>query len=288
MAAEENAPTMGSESEVRRAISAFEQILAVMPTDRTSLEAVAHAYEEIGATEESIAYWVRLGEVLLDEGDTQAVEQALEHLKPYAKSNPEVESLFARMVTHVYDRNARVGSGAGDGDVGRPRGAGSVDAELSFAWDIKEAGELSEEEYASIAEDLTELSATDAAATVSVMHVLEARGFKNLERIVQLVSKECRMPFINLSFFDIKPEVHSLLPMEFCVQRGVLPFGTLGDEVQVVVMNPYHKRLHQEVDQRIGKRCHFFLALPSDFDAALTRISGAALEAAAEEADAAK
>jgi len=267
-----------SEAEVRSAISAFEQILEAMPNDRASLDAVARAYEELGDEAHALIYWIRLGEVLIDEADAHALQPVLDKLKPHAKGNPAVEALLPRMLTFVYDRRQGL-NGAKDGMPGRPRGVGAIDSELSFAWDLKEAGELTEDEYASIAEDLTEMSATDTAATVSVLHVLEARGFKNIERIIQSVSKECRMPIVNLSFFAVQPALYSLLPATYCVQRGVFVFDSLGGELMVVVMNPYNRALQKEIRDRLGKPCHFFMTLPSDFDAALTRASEALIEA---------
>ena len=57
------------EEEIWSAISAFEQILEAMPNDRASLEALAHAYEQIGDQTRGLDYLIRLTQVVLEEGD---------------------------------------------------------------------------------------------------------------------------------------------------------------------------------------------------------------------------
>ena len=58
------------EEEVWSAIGAFEQILEAMPEDRASLETLSHAYGQIGDHARAYEYVLRLGRVLLVEGDS--------------------------------------------------------------------------------------------------------------------------------------------------------------------------------------------------------------------------
>ena len=81
------------ESEVWAAIAAFEQILEAMPNDRASLDALADAYEQIGDLAKAKEYLVRLGNVLVDEGDVAAAQGILEKVRGYAGEDEAAEDL---------------------------------------------------------------------------------------------------------------------------------------------------------------------------------------------------
>ena len=79
------AKSKGLEEEIWSAISAFEQILEAMPNDRASLEALTHAYEQIGDHTRSAEYAMQLAEVVIDSGDDKAAAELVEKLRNEAK-----------------------------------------------------------------------------------------------------------------------------------------------------------------------------------------------------------
>jgi tetratricopeptide (TPR) repeat protein len=85
------------EAEVWNAITAFEQILEAMPNDRASLEALSHAYEQIGDLTKAKEYFLRLGNVLMDEGDAAAGADLLERLRPFAADDEEAAELVSKI-----------------------------------------------------------------------------------------------------------------------------------------------------------------------------------------------
>lgn len=272
------------EAEVWNAISAFEQILEAIPDDRASLEALANAYEQIGDHTRAKDYLIRLGTVLIKEKDIPAVKDVLAHIKDYAMDHSGAADLVAKM-------EVLVAPAAGEDTVvlpnipeelpkEKPKSTDGVRVtfnmadELSFAWNLLEAKELTQEEYASVVQDLTEMSSVENATTVSVLHVLEGRGFKGLERIMVYISKDCSTPIIALTNFDVKQEVAQLLPLDFAMRRGALVFELIGKDALAVVMNPYDKQIKKDVEAVVGKRCHFFLTLPSEFDKTLDKAMG--------------
>jgi len=263
-----------ADQEVLVAIAAFEQILEAMPSDLASLEALAHAYEQIGDLARAKDYLVRLAEALLKEGDAEAARHLVEKLDSYTEQDPEVRELVQRI------REAKAAAppetGAAEGATAerqrRAPGGFSIQDEVSMAWALHEAQQLSAEEYAAVVHDLAEMSSQENAGTVSVLHVLQFRAAKNLERILHYVSRECGTPLIALSSFGLSVESMTLLPLDFMVRRGVLCFGFIGPEALLVVMNPYNRALRDDVEALAGRRCHFFLTLPSEFDATIARI----------------
>ena len=72
------------EEEVWNAIAAFEQILEAMPNDRASLEALCHAYEQIGDHTRAKDYVIRLVDVLVEEGDGAAAKRLSDRLVAYS------------------------------------------------------------------------------------------------------------------------------------------------------------------------------------------------------------
>jgi len=266
------------EEKVWNAISAFEQILEAMPNDRASLDALTDAYEQVGDHTRAKDYLIRLGNAIIEEADADAGQEILQKLEIYAEHDDSAKQLFGRMQEFLSARKAA--PALKTDSQAKPVRAGTSDVrvsfnmadELSFAWNLLEAGELTQEEYASVVQDLTEMSAGDSNTTISVLHVLEARAFKSLEKIVGYVSRECATPIISLASFELQPAVVSLLPMEFIVRRGAMVFEQLGNNALVVVMNPYNKQLRQDVEATTGKRCHFFVSLSSEFDQAVAKL----------------
>lgn len=264
------------EQEVWVAIAAFEQILEAMPNDIASLETLAHAYEQIGDHTRAKDYVIRLGNVLLTEGDHESARQLLEKITRYAKEDPRAEELVARIgKTEAPRREARSatpGPSAAPTRDRRPRAGFSIQDELSYAWNLHESKELSQEDYSRVVHDLTEMSTSDSLTTISVLHTLEFRAAKNLERIMSFTARQYGTPMVTLASFGFPVEAMTLLPMEFMVRRGVLCFGFIGPEALVVIMNPFNKTLRAEVEVMANRRCHFFMALPSDFDAAIAKV----------------
>lgn len=268
------------DAEVMAAISAFEQILEAIPNDRASLEALSHAYQQIGDSAKAKDYLIRLGHILLEEDDQAAAADLKASLVDYAEDDPEARELLAKIEKLVPTpeesdtaEETVVQAQTRKASTDTVRTTFSMAEELSFAWNLMEANELTQEEYASVVQDLTEMSASETMSTVSVLHVLEARGFKNLERILGYLSKQCGTPLISLAMFDFPTEAVSLMPMDFMVRRGALIFELIGNDALAAVMNPYDKQLRKDVEAVTGKHCHFFLTLPKEFDQALEKMS---------------
>lgn len=298
MSAQEQKPATGGEDDVWGAITAFEQILEAMPNDTASLSVLAHAYAQIGDHARAVEYLLRLGQVFLDEQDGEAAQGMLDKLKPH-ESDSRVQHLIGRIESLASAAppvpvSAELAAPEAD-PVAAPAGASDIEVknlsqfkiseELSMAWNLMESGELTQDEYASVVQDLSDMStAENDSATVSVLHVLESRGFKTLDRIVGTLARDCATPFVTLSAFEFRFEVMRLLPAEFCGRRGALVFEALGKDLLVAVLNPYDTQIRLDVEHLMRRRCHFFLALASDFDRVMSRYREAVQSAAVAEA----
>lgn len=280
------------EVDVFSTIMAFEQILEVMPDDRGALESVVRAYDEMGDQIQAKEYAMRLVRVLLDEEDVDAAVEYVDQLRAYAADDPEVVKLIGEfdalcggdsLPLAAEDESAPVAlpqegtatepsAPASKPKHGRVRMHMNVADEMAFAWNLLQLELLSEDEYAAIVKDLSELAGGNRAGTVSVLHILQDRAFKNLDRIIVAVAREAGVPLIMLSQFDIQKETAKILPLQFTTHRGALPFDTIGTDVMVAILNPYDETLRKDTQLLAERKCHWYLTGPAAFDAAVHTI----------------
>jgi len=268
------------ESQVWSAIAAFEQIVEMIPNDRVSLEALSHAYEQVGDLTRAREYLTRLANVVIEENDRDAAVMLKDRLGKFSASDSAARDTEQRLDTFLgtgtppkeFDLGPKTkrDEDAQKADDAEQRGA-HVASELSFAWTLFQAGELSQEEYASVAQDLSTVSANPAEVTVSVLHTLHDRGSRSLERIAAFAARDSGIPVIPLSLFEVPETTVNLIPREFMIRYGVMAFEMMGNDVLVTLLNPFNKSLRDKVTSLIGRRCHFYLTMPSEFDAMLER-----------------
>lgn len=260
-----------AESDIWSAIVAFEKIVEAMPEDRDSLAALAHAYEQIGDRARAVEYWRRLGGATLRAGDAAGAGVVAERMGALADGDAETETLLAALKA----LHAEAGQASQDGATpppGREVSVGfNMDAELSLAWSLLEEGDLSEEQYAELVQDLSEMACGESGAVVSTLHVLEARDAKKLERVMGVLAKRHATPIVTLSAFEFNEQAVGRLPTEFMSGRGAMAFESMGQEALVAVLNPADEQLRKDCATLAGCPCHFFLTLPTEFDLALRR-----------------
>ena len=256
-------------------IAMLEQILEVMPQDIDAIKALYNAYLKGGRSDRAYEHLKRLVEIVADRGDADGVAFVQAQLKRFEAVNPsEVAAYLARL---------RVLEGAGLSDrqlassqpavkKAAPKAEADISEELALAWRLYEESQLSQEEYSSVLHDLTEVSTKDLDVPVSVLHVLEDRGFTQMNRIMGYLSSRSGVPFIELARFELNDRLGEALPMEFPVHQGALPFAFFGNDLLIGVLNPFNKLLVDKAENECGHRCHTFLVGPEDYNHALAKL----------------
>jgi hypothetical protein len=263
-------PGKDVESEVWNAIAAFEQILEAMPNDRVALETLFQAYEQIGDASRSLEYLCRLGDSIADEADVHAAQDLVEKVQAHAHESDAAGAVAERLSQLIANPQLQTETEAAPHDEDpRPK---SITSEMSLAWNLLQAGELTEDEYSSIVQDLTECLSRDMEVPVSVVHVLHDREFRNYEKILAFISKDSGTPLISMSNFDLSPDVYNVLPLNFMMHRGAIVFERMETDLLVAVLNPYNKELQQAVRSITGCNCHFYQVAPEDYDSSLEDI----------------
>ncbi len=267
--------------EERGALQTFERILEIMPDDRGALEAAILAARACEEPEIALNHRLHLADILLAENNLKALSEHVAILR-------EDENSLARAWVEAFDSGNGIPSTLSEADlahaqqvrapVAPPRTTFNISDEIDLAWKLFEHHEISQEEYAALVRDLTEMSASHNGGTVSVLHTLEASQHKSQERILSFLAQEAEetgSPFISLSCFTMRSELAHLLPVDFMVNRGALVFETLGREKLVALLNPFNQGLRADVQQLCASPCHFFLARASEFDNAVVRLKEA-------------
>lgn len=257
------------EAGVREAISAFEQILEALPNDRLALETLRNAYAEIGDRAKALSYLLREAQVIAEEGDAEAAPRTIEKLRELGADHPEAKEWIRRLNRL---RPAAAPPSPAPPASAAHRKAVDISAELALAWNLAQAGEITKEDYASIAHDLSENSTGTILVPVTVQHVLFERGFQQMDQILQFMSANSGLPIIPLGQFDVMKEAWSLLPLDFMTRRAALVFDLMDSDALVAVLNPYDMELREEVRRRTGRTCHFFLATAPAYEACLEKI----------------
>jgi tetratricopeptide (TPR) repeat protein len=274
--AENTTPPEDSQAEVWSAISAFEEILQAVPDDRVALETLHEAYDKIGDQAQALSYLKRLATVIIEEQDAEGAGSILTTLQKESADDDEesaqmIEKLSA--LKEKADKKAQEKQGKAETrKKTKRRRPVDITSELSLAWNLLQANEITQDDYNNIVHDLSENSTRAHSSPISVLHVLTDRQFKNEESILAHISNDSGVPFVRLRNFDLEREVAVMVPVEQLERRGAMVFGTMGDDALVAILNPYDMDLRQEIEESVGKRCHYFLVSAEEYDEYLGKI----------------
>ncbi len=259
-------------------IAMLEQILEVMPNDSDALKALYSAYNKVGESAKAVEYLNRIIDVYVNNDEKSLLPFIRDQLALHETEYPsEVAAQKARL-RMVADSEPVSGNAAEperrstqDFSSSRKKEV-DISEELALAWRLYEENQLSQEEYSSVLHDLTEVSSKELDVPVSVLHVLNDRGFTQMNRIMNYLSSRSGVPGIILSCYEISEEVAQALPLEFAAHDGALPFAFLGTDLLVAVLNPFNNALVEKMESASGHRCHTYLVEPEDYDLALARL----------------
>ena len=256
------------ESEVRNAIDAFEQILQAMPGDRTALETLYDAHIHIGDPQSALGYLLQIANLVVEEGDTDSVPWVFEGLVRLGHGNSDAAEAIKGIETMMLNMGMPSPTEM-SGATGSAAQGVDVTAELALAWTLRQANELTQDEYSTIVQDLTENSTKNLEVPVSVQHVLFDRKFSSLDRVLAFMARDSGCPVVHLPMFELDRAKFRALDMDFVTRRGALVFEQIGDDYLVALLNPYDQDLKKAVSQNVSNRCHFFSTSARDYDAFL-------------------
>ena len=271
-------------------IAYFEKMLKVMPGDRTTLEFLSVAYEQLGDVEKQRTALIQLAEALLREKDYDAADAIGERLGGFSEADAQDMVRRIKSVRNPVQLKAVVRPGARPARVvARPAGgraepsAGDASGErarsdvgVSLAQVVLSAVKAE----AALIRDLYAKNVVDASAAevvqrhlgglpeatrpflVSALAILEKESGGLGEKAAVYMADAASAPPIPLQAFMPPASLVKQIPEEIVRVRGAVPFGRLGDTLLVAVLNPLDAEFHAEVEHLAGCPCRFFLADP--------------------------
>ena len=270
-------------SKLLEGIAYFEKMLKVMPGDRTTLEFLSVAYEQLGDLEKQRVALIQLAESLLREKDYEAADAIGERLAVFAEAdaqdmvrriksarNPVQLKAVVRPGTSVRPMRAATRSAPAPYQAAGERGGVSLAQVVMAA--VKAEAALIRDLYAKNVVDATAaevvqrhlggLPEPTRPFLVSALAILEKESGGLGEKAAVYMADAASAPPIPLQGFMPPASLVKQLPEEIVRVRGAVPFGRLGDTLLVAVLNPLDAEFHAEVERLAGCPCRFFLAEP--------------------------
>ena len=272
-------------SKLLEGIAYFEKMLKVMPGDRTTLEFLSVAYEQLGDLEKQRVALIQLAEALLREKDYDAAEAIGGRLGGFAETDAQDMVRRIKSVRNPVQLKAVVRPGVGARPARatvRPAGGKTEPAPVAPGGGVSLAQVVmaAVKAEAALIRDLYAKNVVDASAAevvqrhlgglpeatrpflVSALAVLEKESGGMGEKAAVYMADAASAPPIPLQAFMPSAAIVRQLPEEIVRVRGAVPFGRLGDTLLVAVLNPLDAEFHAEVERLAGCPCRFFLAEP--------------------------
>jgi len=264
-------------------IAYFEKMLQVMPDDRTTLEFLCVAYEQIGEDEKRRKALISLAGILLRERDLEAAASIGEHLAKYREPDAQAAVLRIKAACRA---NETVEPTADSTPSEAPVSAINDDtsAKTETTATVAMAAEakllqmlvrdkvLDEEMANAISQKITDIANFPGCFLISALRLLEKENSALAESAAAHVADASGAPPIPLEVFDFPGELLQSLPESLMRMRGVLPFARLAGALLVAMLNPLDQPLRQEIETLAACPCLFYTAHPRTMEETLERL----------------
>jgi len=271
-----------SEQKISEAIEFFETMLESMPGDRTSLECLVVAYEQIGAQDKRRECLIELANTLIKEQAFADARGIIEELKQFPDDDTARATI--QLVRDAIEQ-------ADPGDVGINASSTHFDntlelssdgsfnffdpaieihscsratlsAEMDLVWAIRDKEILPREICEKLIQTLTEFPLNERPQLISALALLDDQHPEWSDKVIEELIKISHVPAVPLEYYDWRNVMFTGLSSQYIIIRGVIPFANMANEYLVAILNPLDKALQQDVSKRLGSKCHFFLAHP--------------------------
>ena len=260
-------------------ISYFEEIIQLMPNDRTALEFLAVAYDQTGNTLKRNRTVIQLADALLAEKDFKSAENLIPNLQEI-NTRQSLEAI--NRINAAINPNAKPTSTTNAKASDKPSEAfdptdsvsrfAAIKPELELIQKLRSSEVISAGTAEVVEKTLFDLIALPNAVLISALCVIEKENSSECEKSLAYLADTCRTPPIPLEAFTIDPDCISRMPESAIRLRGIIPFVRVGDTMLVVTLNPTDDALRREVTAAAGCPCQFYLATPSAVEKAVEKL----------------
>lgn len=257
-------------------IAYFEQIRQMMPEDRSTLEFLCIAYEQIGDQEKYRQALVSLAKVLVKERDFDSARKLLANIESHAE--PEIKAIALKIQAML----TPMGGGSGSLPVGGSAKtvqrvssgdrAAAIEAELALVKWLKTNKVVEKELCEKVGEQLRGLASAKGDFLISALSILESENPAVAESASACIADEAKVPPVSLELFDQVVFLAKELPEGLVKVRGAIPFGRIADDLLVALVNPMDENLKMEIVSQVDGKVHFFFVPPLSLGIVLNKI----------------
>jgi hypothetical protein len=263
--AERQAVPADDDAAVWEAIQTFENITRMIPDDVDALAPLALAYEHVGDGVRARETVMRLARAHLARGEVQSAAEVVAAQLEKQPDDAEFLEMREQIASQPSGAPRQAVDRVGGDDARAVELRFDVRAELELAWSLLENGIVSQSQYESGINRLTE-NQVSGSGTESLAFLLELSHMEgvDLDAVLAAVAERSRTPYVEVTRHEIASEVLNLLPLPLMRRLCVVPFSQLDGEVMVALLNPMNQTLRQGLQSQMGRRVHFFLCSPED------------------------
>ena len=255
-------------SKLSQGISYFEEILQLVPEDRSALEFLAMAYGQQGNAEKRNQMVCRLADVLIAEKDLECAEKLLPTLQE--AGTPRTYEAYNKIKAVLRLRTVKDNSPVTSET--SPHAAEMLPAikgEMALLQELH-AHQLINDEAAKVVEqNLYETLSSRGDVLISALLFIKNENPVECEYALTYLADSYQTPPVPLRAFEIRSDLMERFPGSV-IGRGVLPFTELGDTLLVAILNPADRKLRKQISDLAGCPCRFFIASPTEMEASLS------------------
>ena len=245
-------------------ISYFEEVLQLVPNDRSALEFLAVAYEQLGRRDKRSHVVARLTDVLIAENDTEC----LKNIKPTLVEINTPETLCAlQKIDLALENNQKTAASTSHAQVPPTDRLATIKAEMELRNYLQSHRIVSDETAKIVESSLYDLLSRQDSVLMSALAFVKNENPAECEAALAALADAFHLPPIPLAASLAANKSLPSLPDKL-VHRGVRPFAELGDTLLVAILNPLDDQLRKDITTAAGKPCQFFLADPSEMEVA--------------------
>ena len=267
------------DARLEEGVKYLEEMLKLMPDDRTTLEFLVVAYEQLKEVEKSRKAVVMLCNLLLKQGDYAAAEGLLPRLEAIDTDEAKILVLkVRRLAAPRPELTPEAPKTLTPAELAAEEVREAVAAEVALVELLKSNGAIPDGEDATrLCDQLAATPANGGVFLVSALSILEKENFELCERCVAFLADRFGMPPVSVAMFDCKPDLLGKFPAELLRVHGAVPFAAIGDVALVALLNPVDEHSRKRLSECM--KCRFFMTMPSVaeawLDAAFKEGSGA-------------
>lgn len=260
-------PALKFDARLEEGVKYLEQMLEIMPDDRTTLEFLVVAYEQLKEPEKGRKAVVSLTRLLLKQGDFAAAEGLLPRLEAIDTDEAKILALkVRRLAAPAPELVPEKPRELTPEELAAEEMREAIEAEVALVDLLRSNGVIpSDDEAARLRDQLYSTTVSGGVFLVSALLILEKENQEMCERCMAFLADRFSTPPVPISAFERKPDLIGRFSADILRIHGAVPFAKIGDVALVALLNPADERLRGRLAGAM--KCRFYLTLPSAAEA---------------------